>query len=57
MLPDWFPAALQTSRKWGDRAMKLLLSFIVAIILPALMISARYLYGQFQIFDVDDPYK
>ena len=40
----------------GVRAMKLLLSFIAAIILPALMISAWYLYGQFQVFDVNDPY-
>jgi len=36
--------------------MKLFLSIIAAILAPAFLISAWYLYGQFTIFESNDPY-
>lgn len=36
--------------------MKLIAAFIVAITLPALLITAYYLFGQYVIFEPDDPY-
>ncbi|WP_444917886.1 hypothetical protein [Microbulbifer sp. JMSA003] len=36
--------------------MKLLLAFISAAASPALLMVIWYLYGQFQIFEADDPY-
>jgi hypothetical protein len=36
--------------------MRLALAFLSAIIVPAILISGWYLYGQFETFESDDPY-
>lgn len=36
--------------------MKIALSFLAAILLPAFLMTAWYLYGQFSFFEADDPY-
>jgi hypothetical protein len=36
--------------------MRLIAAFVSAIILPALLMTAWYLYGQFMTFESDDPY-
>ena len=36
--------------------MKLIGAFLIATIVPAILITAYYLYGQFVIFEPDDPY-
>ncbi|MUH73202.1 hypothetical protein [Psychrosphaera haliotis] len=36
--------------------MKIVFAFLAAILLPALLITAWYLYGQFVTFEHDDPY-
>lgn len=38
------------------RVMKLIGAFLMATIAPAMLITAYYLYGQFVIFEPDDPY-
>ena len=36
--------------------MRLILAFLSAAAIPALLMTSWYLYGQVQIFEVDDPY-
>jgi hypothetical protein len=36
--------------------MRTVLAFIAAIVLPTAIMVAWYLYGQFQVFEADDPY-
>ena len=36
--------------------MKIALSFVAAILVPASLLTAWYLYGQFAMFESDDPY-
>lgn len=36
--------------------MRIALAFLSAITLPAILVTAWYLYGQFQTFEADDPY-
>lgn len=36
--------------------MRIVLAFIAAIALPTILMTCWYLYGQFQVFETDDPY-
>jgi hypothetical protein len=36
--------------------MRILFSFLAAILMPACLLTAWYLYGQFAVFESDDPY-